>query len=741
MRREGFRRRRRVPWMRPTELRDCGAAAFASVAWSAGHEVSVEEARDLVRTDNNGTHLVGLIHGGRTIGLQSTAAVSNYDGLRRIDGWAIVHLDPGAGHFVVLLRWTRRGLWVMDPNRGRTFMRRAEFERESSRYVVVYRPTAALRPRRSRVEPGRAARELVARAVAWHVLAVSCAAAGAALLLASPLVLGHVFDRVLPQGDSTTLAVLALVLIGLGVVQAMILLARVAGEGGVQRRLSRHVGEKLLRHFATLPQSVYDTRCTAGFVLRTMTATDVAQGLGPNLVALCADAGMASFALVLIMSHSMMVGVAVAASLPLSWLIWHATRRRATNAQHHVWMTMERFTSRTVDTFVELRSVRLSGSTDRFVGGLVDDFDALAESQRAQRIALAVPAALSALLFASLAGLVLWWLGSNVIAGNATAGDLVLVVGTISLFLGPAQQFPSHLSNVTLALDAVRRVEEVLQRPNEVDRGTPDSGWTANGAIELRHASLRHSGRSHALDDVSLSIEPGEVVAFVGETGSGKTSVANLVCGFYDPDSGDVLIDGRSHADVTHADWRRQVAAVFQDSGLLQRSVRDNVAMLQDVPDDVVLRSLEVTDADEFVRRLRHGIQSQVSLGGDNFSAGQGQRLALARAVVRDAPILVLDEATCNLDSHTERKVMDSILERRRGKTTLLFGHRLSALDRASRVVVLAGGRVVETGTLDELVARNEEFVRLFEAQLAQRRRPRRLSAALPPPSASDDVA
>ena len=225
------------------------------------------------------------------------------------------------------------------------------------------------------------------------------------------------------------------------------------------------------------------------------------------------------------------------------------------------------------------------------------------------------------------------------------------------------------------------------------------------------------------LDDVSLSIEPGEVVAFVGETGSGKTSVANLVCGFYDPDSGDVLIDGRSHADVTHEDWRRQVAAVFQDSGLLQRSVRDNVAMLEDVPDDVVLRSLEVTDADAFVRRLRHGLQSQVSLGGDNFSAGQGQRLALARAVVRDALILVLDEATCNLDSHTERKVMDSILEQRRGKTTLLFGHRLSALDRASWVVVLAGGRIVETGTLDELVARNGEFVRLFEAQLAQRRR------------------
>ncbi len=737
MRRSSHQRRRRVPWMRPTELRDCGAAAFASVAWAAGHEVSVEEARDLVRTDNNGTHLAGLLHGGRTIGLKARAALSDYDGLRAIKGWAIVHLDPGAGHFVALLRWTRRGLWVMDPNRGRTFMRRADYERESSRYVVEYRRSAALRRRRSRVRPGRTARQLVARTAAWHILAVSCAAAGAALLLASPLVLGQVFDRVLPRGDSSGLAVLALLLVGLGVVQAMTLLARVVGEGGVQRRMSRRVGEQLLRHFATLPQSVYDTRCTAGFVLRTMTATDVAQGLGPNLVALCADAGLAAFALVLILSHSTMIGAAVAASLPLSWLIWHTTRRRATNAQHRVWMTMERFTSRTVDTFVELRSVRLSGSTDRFVDGLVDDFDDLAESQRAQRVALAVPAALSALLFASLAALVLWWLGSNVITGSATAGDLVLVVGTIGLFLGPAQQFPTHLSNLTLALDAVRRVEEVLRRPNEIDTGRPDAGWTADGAIELRHASLRHSGRSHALADVSLTIEPGEVVAFVGATGSGKTSIANLVCGFYNPDSGDVLIDGRSHTDVTHADWRRQVAAVFQDSGLLQRSVRDNVAMLRDVPDNIVLQALELTDADTFVRQLRHGLDSQVSLGGDNFSAGQGQRLALARAVVRDAPILVLDEATCNLDSHTERKIMNAILRQRHDKTTLLFGHRLSALDQASRIIVLADGQIVETGTLQQLIALDGEFVRLFDAQLTQRRRP----TPLPPPLARHRVA
>ena len=707
-----------VPWMRPTEMRDCGAAAFASVAAAAGHHVTVEEARDLVGTDNNGTHLLGLVHGGRTVGLESQAAMSDFCGLRGIDGWAVLHVDPNEGHYVVLVRWTARGLWVMDPNRGRVFMSRAEYERDASRYVVVYRPTAALLSRSSPVQPWRDARRILVRHVARQLAAVGCAAGAAGLLLASPLILGRVFDDVLPRGDSGLLAVLGVVLVGLGMAQAVLLLGRVVGEGNVQRRIARNVGAAMLRHFATLPQAVYDTRCTAGFVLRTITANDVAQGLGPNVVSLCADVGMALFALGLIISRDALVGAAVAMTMPLSWVIWKLTKRRATNAQHHVWMTMERFTSRTVDTFVELRSVRLAGSADKFVDELTDDFDAFVASQRAQRVAAAVPAAASTLLFALLSGAILWWLGRDVVAGRATVGDLVLVVGTIGLFMGPAQQLPSHLSNVTLAIDAVRRVQEILLRPSETDRGRPDSTWTADGAVELRNASLRHGGRSHALVDVSLRIEPGETVAFVGETGSGKTSIANLVCGFYEADDGAVLVGGRARADVALDDWRRQVAAVFQDSGLLQRSIRDNVAMLHDVSDDVVLDALDAACAREFVDGLRNGLDAQVALGGDNFSAGQGQRMALARAIVQDAPILILDEATSNLDSQTERAVMNAILERRRGKTTLLFGHRLSALEGATRIVVLAAGRVVESGSLDDLVERDGEFVRLFRPQL-----------------------
>jgi ATP-binding cassette subfamily B protein len=705
--------------MRPTEFRDCGAAAFASVAAAAGHHLTVEEARDLVRTDNTGTHLLGLVQGGREIGLDSQAAMSDYDGLATIDGWAILHTNPSEGHFVVLLQWTRRGLWVMDPNRGRVFVTRDEYQRDTSHYAVVYHPTAAVRQRRSPIEPRREARALIAREAGWSVATIACAAAGAGLVLASPLLLGRVLDRVLPQGDSGTLMVFGIAMLALGLVQAVLALARVAGEGAVQRRISRRVGEKMLRHFSHLPQAAFDTRCTAGFVLRVATANDVGRALGPEIVALCADAGMAGFALALVFSRNVGLGLAVTAALPLSWAIWTLTRRRSTKAQHHLWMATDRFSSRLVDTFVELRSVRLAGSSDRFVESLVGDFDSFTASQRAQRVAQAVPLALSTMLFASLTGLVMWWLGANVIAGQATIGDLVLVAGVVALFFGPAQQFPTHLSNLTVAIDSVRRVEEVLHRQGETDNGNHDRTWVADGSIELRNVTFDRGGRSRALDGVSLRIEPGEVVAFVGETGAGKTSIANLVCGFYQPDAGELLLGGRSHADTNLTDWRRQVAAVFQDSGLLQRSVRDNVTMLHNFEDDQILDALEAAQARDFVARLRSGLDSQVARGGDNFSAGQAQRLALARAVLRDTPVLVLDEATSNLDSATEREVMDSVLQRRQGKTTLLFGHRLSALRAADRIYVLAGGQIVESGPLEQLAEQNGEFVRLFRSQLA----------------------
>ena len=352
---------------------------------------------------------------------------------------------------------------------------------------------------------------------------------------------------------------------------------------------------------------------------------------------------------------------------------------------------MERFTSGTVDTFVELRSVRLSGSTDRFVGGLVDDFDALAESQRAQRF-------------------------GNCPSGCAVGAAVRLARRAGAVVAGEQrhrrhrdrrrprprrrddQPVPRTGATIPVASEqphaGARRGAQGRRgppAPNEVDRGTPDMGWTATAPSSCgmrRFVTVVARTRSPTCPSASSPerSSPSSVRPDQGRRPSPTSCAAST--------TPTAVTSHRRSLPCRHdsADWRRQSQRCSRTAASCNAACATTWRCCRTCPTTSCCDHSQVTDADAFVRRLRHGLQSQVSLGGDNFSAGQGQRLALARAVVRDAPILVLDEATCNLDSHTERKVMDSILEQRRGRTTLLFGHRLSALDRASRIVVLAGG-------------------------------------------------
>jgi ABC-type multidrug transport system fused ATPase/permease subunit len=224
-----------------------------------------------------------------------------------------------------------------------------------------------------------------------------------------------------------------------------------------------------------------------------------------------------------------------------------------------------------------------------------------------------------------------------------------------------------------------------------------------------------------ALKHVTFAIEPGETVAVVGETGSGKTTLANLIAGFYLPTAGDVRIDGVSTRHLEPEALRRSVSAVFQGSRLLQQSVRDNITMLGEAPIAAVEAAARLANADGFIAELFNGYEAQVARGGENFSSGQAQRIALARALVKDAPILLLDEATSNLDGATEQGILRALEANRRGRTTVVIAHRLGTIRHADRILVMDNGEVVEAGTHDDLWLRRGRYYELVRAQVGAR--------------------
>jgi ABC-type multidrug transport system fused ATPase/permease subunit len=325
---------------------------------------------------------------------------------------------------------------------------------------------------------------------------------------------------------------------------------------------------------------------------------------------------------------------------------------------------------------------------------------------------------LVSIIVASCVGFVLWRGSLLILAGWMTAGELTVFLSYLGSFFKPVKDLASMNNSIAQTAVAVERIRTILDADAILPEKPDAREQPIRGEIVFDHVAFAYDESCPVLRDVNFTVNPGQMIGVVGPTGGGKSTIMSLIPRFYDPSAGKVLVDGIDVRDYRLQSLRNQIGYVLQETVLFRGTVRDNIAYGRaGATDEEIIQAAKLANADEFITRMPSGYQSFVGDRGDTLSGGQRQRIGIARAIIRNNPILILDEPTAALDTESERLVIEALERLMKGRTVLTIAHRLSTIRDADKIIVLKGGVVAEQGTHEQLLAMGGTYAELYSVQ------------------------
>ena len=711
----------RYPFFAQQSGSDCGAACLIMVARYWGKRFSVNRLRDISNADRNGASLRGLSTAAESIGFSTRPIKASLDQLAKQTLPCIAHWE--GNHYIVVYEINRKQVVAADPAIGQKSFTHQEFKAGWTGYALLLQPTALFKAQKEVSTAFWQFFELV-KPHSLVLLEVFVASVFIQLFgLITPVFTQLILDRVVVQRSGLTLTA-----VGLGLL--MFSLFRVAMMG-LRQYLLDHTANKLdlslivgfVRHTLRLPLGFFESRFVGDITSRIQENRKIQRFLTGEALSIMLDLLTVFIYIGLMFWYSWQMALLVLAIAPPFLLLALIATPFLKRISREVFGAIAKESSYLIETLSGIRTIK-STAVEQTVRWHWEDllnekvkknFSGQVIGNRLQIFSNTIEA---------LATTGLLWLGAwLVIQNQLTIGQLVAFNMLLGNVIRPFQRLTVLWEDLQEVVIAVERLNDVLDYEPEEDlqHQVRQSLLELRGNIGFDNVTFRYHPESdiNVLENLSFEVKRGQMVALVGRSGSGKSTISKLVLGLYPPTDGKVLIDGQDITSLSLHSLRQQIGVVDQDTFLFGGTIRENISLSHpEASLEEVIEAARLAGADEFIQKLPMGYETQIGEGGGMLSGGQRQRLAIARSLLGNPRLLILDEATSHLDAESERIIQTNLNTILKNRTTLVIAHRLSTVRKADMILVMDRGVLIESGTHEELMAKRGHYFYLNQQQL-----------------------
>ena len=707
------------------ELKDCGCACLATICRQYGNSVPIYKIREITKTDKMGTSAMGIMNAGEELGFSCKAfkATNPEQIYEDIPLPAIAHviIDKKYEHYVVIHKITKKYILVADPGKGIikyspqdffeiwtgviiTFTKKAEFKSMKREDGLTKKFWELIRPQRG----------LLVNIFLSSILITIFGIVGS-------FYFKFLLNTVIPNDLKSTLNMFSIGLIVLTVFSVL--------TSAFRRQLLIHFSQKLdiplmlgyYDHIVNLPMEFFQTRTVGEVISRLDDAYKIRSAISGATLTVMIDGFMMIIGGVTLYVESPFLFLITLTPLVLYFIIVFAFKKLITENNRDTMQSQAELTSylvqclngvETIKSFNGEKQISLN-IEKKFVKFMKDVFGLGTVNNIQGTLKGGVKA---------IFGVVILWIGVvQVLDGNITIGTLLTFNALLVYFLNPIENIVNFQSTLQSAMVAAQRLEEIIFAAVEKSdlnnkKLAPES---LKGDLEFKNICFRYGNRKRILDDISMTAKANQKIALVGESGSGKTTLSKLLMNFYEIEKGEILINGLNIKDINLDALRDRIAYISQETFLFNKTILENLTFGNDnATYEDVIEACKKAQIHEYINTLPLRYRTLVEENGANFSGGQKQRLSIARAILKSPDILVMDEATSNLDSITEKAISDTMDEFMRDKTALIIAHRLSTIKNCDVIYVLEKGKVIEFGNHKDLLNKQGYYYNLWKDQM-----------------------